>query len=445
MTANDDVICIDKAQTNNCAGVQKGDANVNLPKQGSERESDDSLQGVWELALPPDIAAKRPEEQRLRLVFSGEWYGTFRGSQLVSASRFKVEPQHTPKRLSIVDPITLGEAEGRPMRGIYEVKGDGLRLSLAVETLALPTKFGTEHPEFIRAKGKLSEEQLDALKVHAKQAAATDKAREKANAFLERTGALSSDPAKPKQARKTPSSPRFDERVFVYGAEPISSAILEHDLDAKEVVLGVGLKDGIHFGSALNICMPDSKECVGVAKVVEVTGQRCVAIVVSLDQDKAVQSLKGFSAVCTAPKLSATKLAVEMGWGKHVWLTQSLEDKIIRGVLEIGGDQIQVLVRQEEQKQYDVKASSQESTLTLHHAKPGNRSETALVRDIVTYAQNLEFFTTIKTKHREAPAKESDTLAMTSKSSARRSRSCGTLSRNRPLPNPNDRPESSTC
>lgn len=39
-----------------------------------DREMDDSLQGVWDLALPPEIAAKSPKDQRLRLVFAGDWY-----------------------------------------------------------------------------------------------------------------------------------------------------------------------------------------------------------------------------------------------------------------------------------------------------------------------------------------------------------------------------------
>ncbi|MBC7815399.1 MAG: protein kinase, partial [Planctomycetaceae bacterium] len=153
-------------------GKQRAESDAYSSMLGTT--GDDSLEGVWELALPRDIAAKRPEDQRLRLVFSGDWYGSFRGSQLVSASRFEAEPQHTLKRLSFVDRITFGEVEGRSMRGIYEVKDDGLRLSLAVDTLSLPTKFGTEHPEFKRVKGQLAQEQVEALKLYSKNATTTD-------------------------------------------------------------------------------------------------------------------------------------------------------------------------------------------------------------------------------------------------------------------------------
>ncbi len=130
-------------------------------------------QGVWEAVLPPDTVPP-PEAQRHRLVFAGDWLATFQGSQRISASRFKVEPQHTPNRISFVDKITFGEVEGRSMRGIFEVKDDGLRLGLAIDTLALPTKalptkFGTDCTEFKRVTGKLAEEQLDALKLYSER------------------------------------------------------------------------------------------------------------------------------------------------------------------------------------------------------------------------------------------------------------------------------------
>ena len=130
--------------------------------------ADDSLEGVWELVLPADIAAKRPENEGLRLVIAGGWQGRFQGDQRVSASRLKVEPQHTPKRLS------FDGVDGQPMRGIYEVKEDGLRLSIAPDTDALPKKFGTEHPEFKRVTGKLADEQLNALKQYSKNTTTVD-------------------------------------------------------------------------------------------------------------------------------------------------------------------------------------------------------------------------------------------------------------------------------
>ena len=123
----------------------------------------DSLYGVWELVLPPSIDQKRPEDQRLSLVFAGDWHATFRGSQRVSASRLKVDPDSVPRRLWLVG--------NESMRGIYEVKGDGLRLSLAPETAALPTKFGTVHPEFKRVRGSKERGLLEAMRLFSREVA----------------------------------------------------------------------------------------------------------------------------------------------------------------------------------------------------------------------------------------------------------------------------------
>jgi uncharacterized protein (TIGR03067 family) len=126
--------------------------------------NDDSLEGVWELVLPPEIAAKGPDDQRLHLVFAGGFHASYQGSQPTRqmAYRLRVDPKQSPKRLWLD-----GE---NPMRGIYEVKGDGLRLSIAPDAEALPTKFGTEHPEFKRVKGDKARELLDALNMYRKKA-----------------------------------------------------------------------------------------------------------------------------------------------------------------------------------------------------------------------------------------------------------------------------------
>jgi hypothetical protein len=79
----------------------------------------------------------------------------------------------------------------------------------------------------------------------------------------------------------------------------------------------------------------------------ELEGRRCIARVISIDQDKAAQSLKDFTAVCAAPKLNAKKTTIKCTFGKDVWQTESFENKLIRGLLDSGGEQIQILISQE--------------------------------------------------------------------------------------------------
>ena len=179
LTADDDVIGIDKVQASDNAKAEGKPQAGPMPggTPTGKREGDDSLEGVWEQVLPPDEEAKIPEEQRYHMVFAGDWFAAFQGSQRISASRFKVEPQHTPKR--ILD-INLGSGaslefdELVPARGIYEIKNGRLRFNFVPDTEALPTKFGIEHPEHKRVNGKLAQEQLDALKLYSKQAKTTD-------------------------------------------------------------------------------------------------------------------------------------------------------------------------------------------------------------------------------------------------------------------------------
>jgi uncharacterized protein (TIGR03067 family) len=201
LTAEDDVIGIDKAQASDNAkaegkpqaapkaGVPSGSSGSTIaegkPQAGpmpggtptGKRESDDSLEGVWEQVLSPDEEAKIPEEQRFHMVFAGDWCATFQGSKRISASRFRVEPQHTPKRIS---DINLGSGAGLefdelvPARGIYEIKDGRLRFNFVPDTEALPTKFGLEHPEHKRVNGTLAQEQLDALKLYSKKVTTTN-------------------------------------------------------------------------------------------------------------------------------------------------------------------------------------------------------------------------------------------------------------------------------
>jgi hypothetical protein len=154
--------------------------------------------------------------------------------------------------------------------------------------------------------------------------------------------------ARPQQARlNVAASPKFDDRVFVYCAEPITGSILEHRADVKELVLNVGAKDGVRFGHAFRIVEPKLKEWVGVAKVMELDAERSVAKVVSLAREHSLLPMKGFTTICTAPKSKERGITIQCAFGKDVWQTESFENKLIRGLLDNGGKDIRILIRQE--------------------------------------------------------------------------------------------------
>ncbi len=116
----------------------------------------------------------------------------------------------------------------------------------------------------------------------------------------------------PEQAKiNTSASPKFNVRVFVYRAESISGVILEHHVGAKEVALSVGVKDGVRLGHAFRICTADSKQCVGVAKAMELERDQCIAKIVSIDQAWAEKSVKGLIVICSAPEPKPDQNAIE--------------------------------------------------------------------------------------------------------------------------------------
>ncbi len=100
------------------------------------------LDGLWEAIYPSDPFVQIPEEKRLRLVVHRGVMGTFHGNRKLSLSKVTLDTTKSPHQIIL-------EAD-RTLRGIYEIKDGGLRLSVAAAELALPTRFGTENPEFKR-------------------------------------------------------------------------------------------------------------------------------------------------------------------------------------------------------------------------------------------------------------------------------------------------------
>ncbi|MDB5384953.1 MAG: hypothetical protein JWM11_599, partial [Planctomycetaceae bacterium] len=131
-----------------------------VPEAEKVSAMDPELQGVWKLndAKISDDAAKIPPEKRLRLVFWGQRHATFQGNQRTQAWHVITEQRKTAKWIQL---LPIGNSE--PGHGIYEVIGDGMRLSLSSDPKTIPDRFGTKHPEFIRISKTVPQELIDAL------------------------------------------------------------------------------------------------------------------------------------------------------------------------------------------------------------------------------------------------------------------------------------------
>jgi WD40 repeat protein len=126
-----------------------------------KNNAENVLDGVWELVTPPGTSEKIPEDQQLLLVFEDGWHATYRGRQRISIRPYRVDRKQTPPHIFL--------AGTDPMRGIYDIKEDGLRLSLAPEAEAFPTMFGTEHAEFKRVTDNRAVDLIVTVHVHSRR------------------------------------------------------------------------------------------------------------------------------------------------------------------------------------------------------------------------------------------------------------------------------------
>jgi hypothetical protein len=144
------------------------------------------------------------------------------------------------------------------------------------------------------------------------------------------------------------ASPKFDARVLVVGSHPVSATILEANPDQEEIRLSAGAQDGVRLGHAFQILASDSQECLAIAKVMELKPDRSIANVVHLGKatENARESWKGLTAVCSTSPAAEKPAPIEVRLSKDIWRTESLENKIIRGLLESSGRDTQILIVQ---------------------------------------------------------------------------------------------------
>lgn len=144
------------------------------------------------------------------------------------------------------------------------------------------------------------------------------------------------------------ASPKFDARVLVVGGHPVSASIVESNPAKDEILLSVGAEDGVRLGHAFQILAADSQECLAIAKVMELKPDRSIAKVVHRRKaaENERESLKGLTAVCSASQAAEKPRPIEIRLGKDIWQTESLENKIIRGLLESSGRDTQIVIVQ---------------------------------------------------------------------------------------------------
>ena len=110
-----------------------------LSRADEPEVKDKDLEGEWR---PTGLVIDGHEIEQDRE--NGSW--TIHGESLLVKSKdrtgtiaIKIDATKTPKAIDIID--TEGAAKGKPARGIYEIKGDELRICVADAGKDRPTEF----------------------------------------------------------------------------------------------------------------------------------------------------------------------------------------------------------------------------------------------------------------------------------------------------------------
>lgn len=106
------------------------------------------IQGTWRFvsqemdgkAMPKDEVAK------LTVTFAGDKWTVRDGDKVLQAGTHKFDPSKKPGQVDAK--ITEGEGKGGAMLGIYELKGDTIKVCFDVAGKERPTSFSTKAGQF---------------------------------------------------------------------------------------------------------------------------------------------------------------------------------------------------------------------------------------------------------------------------------------------------------
>jgi uncharacterized protein (TIGR03067 family) len=106
------------------------------------------IQGTWRF-IAQDIDGKpRPAEQLTNLIiqFAGETWTIRDNNKIIQGGVHKLDPTKNPNQVDAK--VTVGEDKGSAMLGIYELKGDTLKVCFDPKGNARPASFKSKEGQF---------------------------------------------------------------------------------------------------------------------------------------------------------------------------------------------------------------------------------------------------------------------------------------------------------
>jgi uncharacterized protein (TIGR03067 family) len=106
------------------------------------------LQGTWRfISQEIEGKPKPPEEvKKLTITFSGDKWSVRDGDQVVQAGTHKLDPSKKPAQVDAA--VDEGEGKGSTMLGIYELKGDTMKVCFDTEGKQRPASFTSKAGQF---------------------------------------------------------------------------------------------------------------------------------------------------------------------------------------------------------------------------------------------------------------------------------------------------------
>jgi uncharacterized protein (TIGR03067 family) len=119
---------------------------------GGDKETGESvlkkIQGTWKfVSQEMEGKSKAPEELKgLTITFTGDKWAVRQDDKVVQAGTHKFDPSKKPGQVDA--PVTEGEGKGNTMLGIYELKGDTIKVCFDPQGKERPTSFKAKEGQF---------------------------------------------------------------------------------------------------------------------------------------------------------------------------------------------------------------------------------------------------------------------------------------------------------
>jgi uncharacterized protein (TIGR03067 family) len=124
-------------------GTSLGGAGKEAGEQELKR-----IQGTWKFVSQEMEGKPRPPEEvaKLTITFTGDKWSVRESGKEVQAGTHKLDPSKKPAQIDAV--VTEGEGKGSTMLGIYELKGDTMKVCFDPKGKERPTSFTAKAGQF---------------------------------------------------------------------------------------------------------------------------------------------------------------------------------------------------------------------------------------------------------------------------------------------------------